>query len=39
MYYFQIEQSQSNYDYDLIKASDKDVLGLIWLTKLQINEI
>lgn len=37
MYYFQIEQSQSNYD--LIKASDKDVLGLIWLTKLQINEI
>jgi len=38
MHYFKIEPSQSKYDYDIIKASEKDVFGLIWLTKLQIHE-
>lgn len=38
MHYFKDEPTQSNNTYSLIKASEKDVLGLIWLTKLIIYE-
>ena len=38
MHYFKDDPIQSKYDYSLLKASDKDVLGLLWLTKLSINE-
>ena len=38
MHYFKVDPSQSNYDYPIIKASEKEVLGLVWLTKLKINE-
>lgn len=37
MHYFKDDTSQSNYDYDLIVASQKDVLSLIWLTKIDID--
>lgn len=37
MHYFKDDPYQSDYDYDLIKASEKDVLGLIWLTKLKLS--
>ena len=36
MHYFKDDPYQSKYDYDLIYASEQDVLGLIWLTKLMI---
>lgn len=37
MHYFKDDPDQSGYDYEIIKASQKDVLGLIWLTKIKIN--
>jgi hypothetical protein len=37
MHYFKDDPYQSKYDFNLIVASEKDVLSLIWLTKLKIN--
>lgn len=37
MHYFKDDPYQSHYDYTLIKASKEDVLGLIWLSKIKIN--
>ena len=36
MHYFKDDPHQANYDYNLIVASERDVLGLIWLTKVEI---
>lgn len=36
MHYFKPDPGQANYDYDLIVASEIDMLGLIWLTKIKI---
>ncbi|WP_375605042.1 hypothetical protein [Flavobacterium davisii] len=36
MYYFKDDPSQSHYDYNLIVASERDSLSLIWLTKIII---
>lgn len=37
MHYFKDDPHQSHYDFNLIVASENDVLGLIWLTKIKIN--
>jgi len=37
MHYFDDDPRQANYDYNMIVASIKDTLGLLWLTKLKIN--
>lgn len=36
MHYFNDDPSQSNYDYNLIIASEKDLLGLLWLSKIDV---
>ncbi|WP_445711449.1 hypothetical protein [Flavobacterium sp.] len=36
MHYFKDDPSQSQYDYNIIVASERDVLSLIWLTKIEI---
>ncbi|QOG89403.1 hypothetical protein HUE46_04895 [Flavobacterium columnare] len=36
MHYFKDDPSFSNYDYNLIVASERDVLSLLWLTKIKI---
>ncbi|OPB94433.1 hypothetical protein [Elizabethkingia ursingii] len=37
MHYFEDDPSQAKYDFNLIVASEKDVLGLLWLTKIKID--
>ncbi len=36
MHYFKDDPSFSNCDYNLIVASERDVLSLLWLTKIKI---
>ena len=36
MIYYNNDPSRLNYDFKRIVAAEEDVLGLIWLTKIQI---